>query len=257
MALVASRPRLLLLPGLLCDGVVWQAQIAALADHVDIRVADFYGARSLPEMAERALDLCDGPFAVAGHSMGGRVAFEIWRRAPERVQGLALLDTGAHPPRATERESRLALVRLAREEGMIAVAEHWLPPMLCPGLAQSDDPRARAIQTSLTAMVCRANPDIFAGQQAALLARRDAFALMASITVPTLVLCGRQDGWSPPDQHAEIASRIDGAVLSLIENCGHMSTVERPDEVTAALVGWLARVPDFAVALAPLTGAGR
>jgi len=229
-----QRPTICFLPGLLCDESVWDAQSRALQDDADICVPRFLGLDSLPAMAERTLAETSGPIWVAGHSMGGRVALEVWRLGADRVAGLALLDTGVDAVQPGEARGRLELVERSRKEGMDAVVQDWLPPMVHPsrhGEAAVMEPMAR--------MIGRATPDQFEMQQRALLNRPDATGYMANIRCPTAVIVGRQDLWSPVAQHEAIAAAIPGAVLTVIEDCGHMSPVERPDEVTAALRAWL------------------
>jgi pimeloyl-ACP methyl ester carboxylesterase len=229
-----TRARVLAVPGLLCDGFVWAEQVSALADIADVIVADVSAQDDLRDMARAALATADGPVDVIGHSMGGRVAFEIWRLAPERVRSLVVLDTGAHGPHPDERAGRQRLVDLSASEGMAALAEAWLPPMVHP------DRRAdETFMRPLREMVMRATPAQHARQIHALLTRPDATGLLASITAPTLVIVGRQDEWSPVDQHVEIAAAIPEATLEIVEAAGHMVTVERPDEVTALLRAWL------------------
>lgn len=128
----SSKPAVLLLCGLLCDAAIWQPQRTALRDLADMQVMDFAGFDSIAQMAAHVLAVAPPQFALAGHSMGGRVALEIMRQAPARVLRLALLDTGIAPRREREREERLALVRLAHAQGMQALAQRWLPPMLHP-----------------------------------------------------------------------------------------------------------------------------
>lgn len=129
---------LYLLSGLLCDEVVWRAQIDALQERADVHALDFKGYHSITAMAQRVLNDAPDRFALAGHSMGARVALEVHRLAPHRVDRLALLDTGTHPAREGEAKSRQVLIDLAREHGMAAVAQRWLAPMLHP--AHVDDP---------------------------------------------------------------------------------------------------------------------
>ncbi len=225
----------MLLPGLLCDRTVWTAQARARAGTADIiAIPDFHGHDSIAGMADAVLAAAPDRFALAGHSMGARVALEVVRRAPERVGALALLDTGVHPRRPGEAEARQALVDLAWTEGMAALARRWLPPMLHP-----DRLADAALVGRLSAMVCRATPAVFEAQVRALLGRPDATMGLAAIRCPTLVLCGRQDGWSPPAQHEAMAAAIRGATLRIVEECGHMSTVERPEAVGDALRVWL------------------
>jgi len=221
------RPTLFLLPGLLCDAEIWSHQSAALSEFAEIVIPDFRFVRSIPAMAQLVLDGAPDRFSVAGHSMGGRVALEVFRMAPERVERLALLDTGIHPRRPGEEAGRQELIDLARRDGMEAMAARWLPPML-----HSDH---MALLAPLTAMVKRSTPETFENQQRALLDRPDARAVLPAIHCPTLVLCGREDAWSPVAQHEEIAALIPGSKLVVIEECGHMSPVEQPDAVTNAL----------------------
>lgn len=225
-----------LLPGLLCDATVWAPQMAALAGRGQVRTADLWGLSSFPSMAEKVLAETSGPLAVAGHSMGARVALEMWRLAPERIERLALLSTGFHPPGPHEEAKRMALVKVGYEQGMAAVADRWLPPMVHPDRVHDE-----ALMAPLRAMVRRATPEIFEGQQRAGLSRPDAGPYLDRIACPTLVLVGRQDGWSPVPQHEEIARRIRGSELVIVEDAGHMVTVERPGPVNRALLDWLGR----------------
>lgn len=231
---MAKNKTVLALPGLLCDAYVWQQQATALADIADFLIPEFDREDSLEAMARTALDLCDGKISVIGHSMGGRAAMALWRLAPDRVERLALLDTGAQPRRDGEEVGRMKLVALAREQGMAALADAWLPPMVHPNRTADD-----GLLQPLREMVQRKTPEIFANQQNALLNRPDAMPALASITVPTLVGVGREDLWSPVAQHEEMVAAIPGAKLVIFEESGHMSTVENAPAVTAALRDWL------------------
>jgi len=222
---------LFLLSGLLCDESVWDDVREALGGAAEARPVAFPGYDSIPAMAEKVLaEAPPGRFAVAGHSMGGRVALEIVARAPGRVEGLALLNTGVHGRRPGEAEKRQELVDLAYAEGMAAVAARWLPPMLAPERVGD-----RALTDRLTAMVCRQTPDSFAGQIRALLNRPEAATGLSRISCPTLLLSGRQDGWSPLSQHEEMAAHIPRNHLVAVEDSGHMSLVEQPAAVASAL----------------------
>lgn len=231
---------LVLLPGLLCDDTVWREQIAALRDVADCMVVDYGEADSLGEMARIALEAAPERFAVAGHSMGGRVAFEILRRAPERVTRVALMDTRTHAKpegEAGEREAaaRYELLGIARRRGMRAMGEVWMPGMLHP--ARHSD---AALTGAILDMIERKTPEIFEAQIRALLARPDARDVVAAIRVPALVLCGREDAWSALSWHQEMARASAGARLAVIDDCGHMAPMERPAEVARAMRDWLA-----------------
>lgn len=206
----------------------------ALRPHSDVAVADFSRLASLEDMARSALALREGKLVVIGHSMGARAALEMVRLAPERIERLALLDTGTHPRREGEETTRQVLVDLAYREGMAALADRWLPPMVDE--ARSSD---RVLMEPLRAMVMRATPEQHERQIRALLDRPDARPLLPSISCPTLVMVGRQDRWSPLAQHEEIAALIPGAELVVIENSGHMSPAEQPEAVSQAFLRWL------------------
>ncbi len=234
-------PSLLLLPGLMCDASVWAPQVAALSPQTRCHVPD-YGLRdSLTAMAQQVLDEApEERFALAGHSMGGRVALEVLRLAPQRVSHLALLDTGTHPLAAgvagdKERAGRLALLAVAHAQGMRAMGQQWLRGMVHPNVV--DTP----LFDAMLAMLARSSPAQFAAQIQALLDRPDAGPQLPAVNCPTLVLTGRQDAWSPPEQHAQMAQAIPGARLCIVEDCGHMSTLEQAGAVSAALADWLSR----------------
>lgn len=230
----------LLLPGLLCDARIWAAQVRDLADYGPIAVPGYGKARSIGEMAARALEVAPPRVSVVGHSMGARVALEIIRIAPERVERLALLDTGIHLPKPGEAEKRHALLALGRQEGMERLVDAWLPPMVLAE-RRSD----RALMDPMRAMCLDGGIDLFEAQITALLGRPDVTELLPTIQCPTLVGVGRQDEWSPVEQHEAIAAAIPNAELVIFENCGHMSPVEAPDQVSAALRRWLAREPAY------------
>jgi pimeloyl-ACP methyl ester carboxylesterase len=161
----------------------------------------------------------------------------MYRQAKDRILGLALLNTGVHPLRAGEIESRRRLVKLAKERGMSAVAAEWLPPMMGASTA-----RVAQVMPKLTAMVERQTADSFAAQTKALLERPDAVAVLPTIDVPTLLASGTSDMWSPLAQHEEIRGQIFEAALVAIDDAGHMAPAEQPHAVAAALRAWMKQV---------------
>ncbi|MQP64675.1 alpha/beta fold hydrolase [Niveispirillum sp. SYP-B3756] len=232
----APRSVIYLLPGLLCDGIVWKHQAEALtADGHEVRIPDFRFFDSLNAMAQAVLAEAPARFALAGHSMGGRVALEIIRQRPDRVDRLGLLDTGTHGPQPGEPEKRQVLIDLAKAEGMTALAARWLPPMVHPDRLQDPD-----FMGVLTDMVERMSPEIYEGQVRALLNRPDAGPGLSRIGCPVMLGVGRQDGWSPPAQHQAMADAIPQAKLEIFEQSGHMAPMEAPVAVTQALRRWLA-----------------
>ena len=219
----------LLIPGLLCDRFVWEPVLAL----IDAEVADLSRQDDIGLMAQACLDAHPGRLRVAGHSMGARVAMEIAHRAPDRIERLALLDTGIHPLKEGETARRDEIVRFAYENGMAALAQRWLPPMVyAPN-------RSEALMRDLTAMVLRRDADLHARQIAALVNRPDASAYLAAIRCPTLLVVGRQDEWSPVAQHRDMLALLPDAQLEVIEDAGHFALVEQPGKVAALLAGFL------------------
>ncbi len=232
---------LMLLPGLNCDAAAWAPQIAVLKGQADCRVPAWGLRDTLTAMAQQVLD--EAPterFSMAGHSMGGRVALEVMRLAPQRVERLALLDTGTHPLPAgeageKEKAGRMALLKIAQEQGMRVMAQEWAKGMVHP------DRIGGPIFEEVLAMFDRGSAAQYAVQINALLTRLDAAPLLPGITCPTLVLTGRQDAWASPAQHETMAAAIPGAQLLIVEDCGHMTTMEQPQAVSEALAAWLQR----------------
>ncbi|MEO8778640.1 MAG: alpha/beta hydrolase [Rhodanobacter sp.] len=230
-----QRPALYLLAGLLCDETIWDQQVRSLSTLATTRAMDFRGFESIPAMARHVLANAPVTFSLAGHSMGARVALEVARIAPERVERLALMDTGIHPVQPGEAVKRQELIDLANRHGMAALAARWLPPMLHP-----DHLAGSTLLPILTSMVERMTPAIFAGQVRALLDRPDATEMLPGLRCPVLIGVGREDAWSPPEQHHFMAQRIPDARLVIFENSGHMAPLEAPDVVSSAMASWLA-----------------
>jgi pimeloyl-ACP methyl ester carboxylesterase len=235
---LTPRTTVVLLPGLLSDEDIWRGPIDRLSQDHAVVCPGFLDHPSIEAMARHVLALAPERFSLAGHSMGGRVALEIAARAPERLERLALLSTGYRPARPGEAEGRSRLIRIALEEGMGALARHWLPPMLAPHRV-----RDAALMDRLTAMVERASPRLFQRQIGALLTRPNAHRGLAAIPCPTALLVGRQDAWSPIAQHEEMAALIPRARLQVIEDCGHMAPAEQPEAVAQALAAWMRTAP--------------
>ncbi len=237
---MSGRPHLLLLPGLACDADVWKDQVRAFSEITTVGVTDYGLSDSIEKMAMVALDSSPERFAMAGHSMGGRVAFEIVRRAPERVVGMAVLDTAYRAfagGEAGERETatRFALLDVAKTKGMRAMSQFWMK-----GIIHPDRITDKVLTDAILEMMGRKTPEIFAAQIKALLERPDATPVLSGIRCPAMVLVGRQDTWSSIAGHREIAALIPNATLAVIEHCGHMSPMERPEDVTAAMTAWFA-----------------
>jgi pimeloyl-ACP methyl ester carboxylesterase len=233
---MAERPLLLLLPGLLCDERLWRDAVAPLEDIVRPVVADLTQDESVAGMASRALAALpeDESFALAGLSMGGYVAFEMLRQAPERVARLALLDTSARADTEEQSRRRRALMGLTRTGLFKGVTPRLLPQLLHP--SRLDTPLAGEVME----MAERVGRDAFLRQQEAILGRPDSRPGLPAIRVPTLVAVGEEDTLTPPTLAEEMAGLIPGAVLKRIPGCGHLPPMEDPPAVTALLREWLA-----------------
>ncbi len=234
----ASSPNLLLLPGLMCDSRIFAAQLERFAGAVAI---DGFGERSrLTDMARHVLDTVPGRYSLLGHSMGGRVALEIVRLAPERVERLALLSTGTHPVQPGEADKRQRLVEIGRTKGTQALVDEWLPPMLAPAN------RANPEMYDPLATMCReVGVAPFAAQIEALLTRPEVDSLLPAIACPTMIAVGSDDAWSPPAQHAAIHAAIPQSRLTIFAGAGHMLPVEAPGPLNDAIAAWLSQpTPD-------------
>lgn len=232
-------PTLVLVPGLMCDAAVWAPLLPRLSAHRHCVVVDHGDSDSLPEMAQRLLAAAPEQFALAGHSMGGRVALEVCRLAPQRVSHLALMDTG-HSARAAgaagdaEASKRQALLSMAREQGLRAMASEWVQGMVHPQRLAD-----QALIAAILDMFERKTADIFERQIRALLSRPDATTVLERLTMPTLVQCGRQDSWANVAQHQAMQALATHAQLDIIEDAGHMAPMEQAEAVAASLLRWL------------------
>lgn len=232
---------LLLVPGLMCDHTVWDPLVPQLRTLHACTVVDHGQADSLVQMASQILRDAPPQFCLAGHSMGARVGLEVLRLAPDRVAGVALLDTGYLPKltgAAGEEEvgKRMNLLQIAQEKGVRAMAHEWVQGMVHP-----DRLRDAALMEDILQMFDRKSPDIFAKQLHALIHRPDGSDVLARIGVPTLIACGRQDAWSPPAQHESMHKLVPHAQLHIYEEAGHMAPMEKPAAVAESILQWLAR----------------
>jgi pimeloyl-ACP methyl ester carboxylesterase len=231
---MTAKTNLVLVPGLLCTGALWAPQIAALGDIADCTVADHTRHDSMAGIARAVLAAAPQRFALAGLSMGGYIALEIVRRDPERVERLALLDTGYRADTPERTAARRGLVATAEREG-VRRAQELLLPMLIHTARLGDGPLVDAVMQ----MAVDTGLEAFKRQEEALIGRPDHAPLLPGIRCPTLVLVGREDTLTPVQQHREIAAAIPGARLEIVPDCGHLSTLEEPETVSRALRVWL------------------
>lgn len=231
---MADKVPLVLVPGTLCSEAAWAPQASALSDIAAPTIADLRGHDSLTDMADAILQDAPPVFALAGHSMGGRVALEIMDRAPDRVSRLALLDTGTHPVADGEPARRAQNASTVAEDGLASFAESWVTAIVPP--YRLDD---TVLVGAVRSMILSFDADDFQAQSRAMLGRRDLAPILKTVACPTLVLCGEDDTYSPPDQHRSMAADIADARLVVVPHCGHMAPMEQPDAVSAALRRWL------------------
>lgn len=231
-----TKPRLLFLPGLLEDADAFTQVVEALREHADCSVADLTRSDTIAGLARDALaGAPEGSFALAGHSMGGYVALEVMRQAPGRVERLALLNTNARPDSAEATENRRRAMALAQRD-FPAVVEALLPKQLTPEHLQDTE-----ITGTVTSMALSVGREAFARQQEAIIGRIDSRPHLGAIACPTLVVAARNDQIMPVEVLKELADGIPGASLTVIEECGHMATIEQPARVLEALLAWLER----------------
>lgn len=224
---------LVLLPGLLCDAQLWRPVTAGL--DMSCQVADLTRDDSMAAMAARVLAGAPSRFALAGLSMGGYVALEIMRRAPERVTHLALLDTSARADDAVRLETRRRGMELVGQGKFIGVSRGLLATLIAPQHLGTSV--ARAVE----AMAERVGPDAYLRQQAAIISRIDSRPSLSGIKVPTLVGVGESDRLTPPELAEEIAAGIAGAELVRFPDSAHLPAMENPGAVIAAMQDWLER----------------
>lgn len=224
-----------LIPGLACSARLYAGQIAALWRHGPVMVADHTRQDSMAAIAASILAEAPPRFALAGLSMGGYVSFEILRQAPGRVARLALLDTQATPDAPEASERRRAQIALARQGRMREVVDQLFPNLVHP--ARVDD---RTLLELNYRMAEEVGLEGFVRQQTAIIGRPDSRPDLPRIACPTLVLVGDGDRITPEAKAREMAEAIDGAQLVVIPASGHLSTLEQPEMVTAALEAWAA-----------------
>ncbi|KIN61643.1 Alpha/beta hydrolase-like protein [Sulfitobacter noctilucae] len=225
---------LVLLPGMMCDARVFGPQIAELSADMAVMVAPVTQGERIEEIASGLLDLLPKRFALAGLSMGGIVAMELLRRAPDRITRIALMDTNPlaeTPVIAANREPQIVKVRSGRL--LEVVRDEMKPDYLAPG------PHRGAVMELVMDMAETLGPEVFIRQSRALQRRRDQQAILRKCRTPALVLCGEHDQLCPVKRHTFMAELIPYAELVVLEHAGHLPTLEQPAETTAALRNWM------------------
>ncbi len=227
---------ILFMPGLLCTDRLWSSQLACFSDEYNCVVADMTKDDTLSGIVERALAEMPEHFSVAGLSMGGYAAFEIMRQAPERVTRLALLDTSARADTPERIERRKGLIARVENGEFEAVTEEHFSTFVHPDRLSEE-----SIMADIRASAAVVGATAYIQQNRVIMARPDSLTLLPSIACPTLVLCGAEDALTVPELHDEMAAAIPNSTLVKVPVCGHLSPLERPEAVNAALANWLRR----------------
>ena len=225
---------LVLLPGMMCDARLFQPQLAAFSGEREISVPPLGGADSVAGLAATVLALAPDRFALAGLSMGGIVAMEVIRQAPERVERLALMDTNPLAEGDAVKTMREPQIAKAEAGELLQVMRDEMKPQYL-----ADGPQRSDILDLCMAMAQTLGPGIFVRQSRALQSRPDQQDSLRAVRCPALILCGRDDALCPVHRHELMAELMPHATLHIVENAGHLPTLEQPDETTAALRRWL------------------
>jgi pimeloyl-ACP methyl ester carboxylesterase len=225
---------IVLIPGLTCTARLYAEQIPDLWQFGPVTIADHRRDDSMAAIARRILAVAPPRFAVAGLSMGGYIAFEIMRQAPQRVAKLALLDTGARADTPEQTERRRILMAKAKAGGYGEI-----PDLAYPLYVHRDRHNDAALKSIVRTMVEQTGPEAYLRQQQAILSRPDSRPGLPAIACKTLVLVGEGDEATPPELAREIAAAVTGSRLAIVPDSGHLSTLEKPHAVTKALVDWM------------------
>lgn len=231
---MTDQPKLVMLPGLLCDEALFAPQRDALGGDYRVRIPDLTREDSVGALAQHVLDTVEGTFALAGLSMGGYVALEIMRRAPERVTHLALIDTQARADSPEQVTKRRGLIDIATRGRFKGVTPRLLPLLVHPDHLVSLGP-------TVMEMAARVGQAAFIRQETAILTRPDSRPDLPNIKVPTLVIAGAEDQITPVEVQEEMASLIPEAEIEILPDCGHLATLEKAERVSRALRVWLRR----------------
>jgi pimeloyl-ACP methyl ester carboxylesterase len=219
---------LVMIPGLGSDAAVWRRTIDALDGAYDCHVGDTHNHRSLSGMARRILDQAPPRFALAGVSMGGMVAMELMKIAPERVTHLALVDTNARPDTPAQKAYRQAAIAAVSVIDFRQASARSVPSLVHPDTPED-------VREELTEMGVRVGSKVYVRQTRAVMARKDLRPSLARIAISTAVICGREDGLTPLAMSEEIHRLTPGSRLHIIERCGHLPPIEAPQAVAALL----------------------
>jgi pimeloyl-ACP methyl ester carboxylesterase len=238
---MSAKIRGILLPGLCDDERVWQHVAAELRDLAEFTFVPLNKPTTIRQMAELALSASSGQVGILGFSMGGYVAFEMWRQAKERIEWMVLLSTSARPDTIERSMDRQRLIHQAEDGNYGTIVQTDFVATVEPSRVADEDLRRR-----LAAMALTQGSEVYVRQMKAIMARADSRRDLIGIDVPTAILCGKDDHITPPELSEEIAAGIRGSELHLIPNCGHYLTLERPSHVEAVIRRFLSHLRSVA-----------
>lgn len=231
------KPKLIFLSGLLCDSTIWSKQLDFFSSEYEVCAVDFRDLDNFQDMAQKVIKLIDASCTVIGHSMGARVALEVYRLAPQHISQLALLDFGIHGIMPGEVEKRIALIEAVHTNGMKYLIPHWLEPMMYP-----QNISVTEIFEPMENMVLSQTLNSFQAQIHALVHRPEVKELFAQINIPLYLGVGREDQWSTLSQHQAMLELNPIAQLNIYEQSGHMSPLEAAEQVNQSLKEWLKNI---------------
>ena len=223
-----------MVPGMMCDERIFSPQIEALSQNLEVTIADISNFSSVRELASDVLKKAPKKFSLLGHSMGGIVAMEIYSQAPDRIEKLILMDTN---PKAELDEVKLKREPQIREVNKGKLLEVMRDEMKPNYLAESEN--KRSVLNVCMDMALTLGPDVFINQSRALQSRLDQQNTIQSIKIPVLIMCGSEDKLCPVERHEMMHNMISDSDLKIINNAGHMPTLEQPGETTEVLKEWL------------------
>lgn len=229
-----TKESIVFLSGLLCNETVWEDVSKELKNTYDVSIISFQGCDSIEMMAKKVLDTAPESFILIGHSMGGRVALEVFNQASNRITKIGLFNTGVHAKSEAEVQGRQKLLDLAKSEGIKSVVKQWLSPMMSKSSLENT-----LLMEKLEKMSNSYSVYEFFKQIHALINRPDAKNVLPLIDIPTLLLSATEDKWSPISQHEQMQEYIKNSTLAIIENASHMAPVEQPKLVCKAIIDWL------------------
>lgn len=232
--MTTSRKPVVLVTGQLLTNAIWTPQVDAFGSRFDLHFANHYSDDSIADMAARLLAEAPPAFDLVAHAMGGFIAFEVLRKAPERVASLALLSTFASADTPAQTERRQGYIRLVEAGRFPDIVEERIPMLVHPAQRENE-----ALLGIVRNMALDTGQERFLAQQRAIMGRIDSRPALGAITCPTMILWGRQDGITTHEHQQEMVATIANARLEIVENCGHLMTIEQPATLSHILGDWL------------------